>query len=357
MAAVAVRALLRRNMRALAFAPRRLLTKLKPALAVPLLAALGGCKMVVMDPAGDVALQQRDLILLATGLMLLIIVPVIVATLFFAWRYRASNTAATYAPEWSHSTRLEILIWGAPMAIILVLGAVTWITCHTLDPYRPVSRIAAGRPIPAGVKPLEIDVVALDWKWLFIYPEQGVATVNELALPVDRPVAFKITASSVMNSFYAPNLAGQVYAMPGMQTQLHAVLNKVGDSDGFSANYSGAGFSGMRFKLKGLTQTGFDTWVAEAKNGQAGGPQTLSRAAYAALAQPSADQPVRRYAGVDPELFVDIVNRCAADGQGCKDRSDHRMAFASERLAAAIRAICAPKGGASGSLPAQRPQS
>jgi len=329
--------------------PWGLLTKLKPALAVPLLAALGGCKMVVMDPAGDVALQQRNLILLATGLMLLIIVPVIVATLFFAWRYRASNTAATYAPEWSHSTRVEILIWGAPLAIILVLGAVTWVTCHTLDPYRPVSRIAAGRPVPAGVRPLEVDVVALDWKWLFIYPQQGVATVNELALPVDRPVAFKITAASVMNSFYAPDLAGQVYAMPGMQTQLHAVLNRAGDSEGFSANYSGAGFSGMRFKVKGLTQAGFDGWIAEAK-----GQGALTRAAYAALAQPSADAPVRRFAGVDPALFVDIVSRCAADGQRCKDRSDYRMAFASEALAAATRAICAPRDRA---LPAQRPQS
>ncbi|MGA0600005.1 ubiquinol oxidase subunit II [Caulobacter sp. KR2-114] len=354
MASTRERALLRRNMRCVLKRVLGPLTKLKPVLAVSALALLGGCKMVVMDPAGDVAMQQRNLILLATGLMLLIIVPVIVATLVFAWRYRASNTTATYAPDWSHSTRLEVLIWGAPMAIILVLGAVTWVTCHTLDPYRPIGRIAAGRPVPAGVKPLEVDVVALDWKWLFIYPEQGVATVNELAVPVDRPLAFKITAASVMNSFYAPDLAGQVYAMPGMQTQLHGVLNRVRDSEGFSANYSGAGFSGMRFKVRGLTPAGFDAWVAQARQGGAPGQGALTRAAYASLARPSADQPVRRFAGVDPALFTDIVNRCAADGSGCKDRSDYRMAFASEALAAATRAICAPKDRGP---PSQRPRS
>lgn len=312
---------------------------LKAAAAASLLAALSGCKMVVMNPAGDVAAQQRDLILLATGLMLLIIVPVIAMTLFFAWKYRASNTSATYAPDWHHSTKLEIAIWGAPMAIILVLGTVTWITCHTLDPFRPISRLAANRPVAAGVKPLEVDVVALDWKWLFIYPEQGVASVNELTLPVDRPVAFKITASSVMNSFSAPALAGQVYAMPGMQTQLHAVLNKTGAYEGFSGNYSGAGFSGMHFALKGLAPADFDRWAAGMR---AGGGQ-LTRADYLALAKPSTDEPVRRYAGVDPTLFLDIVNQCAAPGQVCKDRTPHMMTASSAAVASADKALCADK--------------
>ena len=312
---------------------------LRTALAAPILASLAGCKMVVMAPAGDVAMQQRDLVLLATGLMLLIIVPVIAMTLFFAWKYRASNTNSAYDPEWSHSTKLEVAIWGAPMAIILVLGTVTWITCHTLDPFRPLSRIAPGRPVPAGVKPLEVDVVALDWKWLFIYPELGVASVNELALPVDRPVAFKITASSVMNSFYAPTLAGQVYAMPGMQTQLHAVLNKAGDDEGFSANYSGAGFSGMRFKLKGLKPADFDRWAAGMR---AGGGQ-LTRADYLTLAQPSQNEPVRRYASVDPTLFLDIVNQCAAPGQVCKDRMPHHVAANAQSVAFAGKALCTDK--------------
>ena len=286
----------------------------KGTLAAPLLLALGGCKLVVMDPAGDIAMQQRNLILLATGLMLLIIVPVIALTLFFAWKYRASNTQAAYAPDWHHSTKLELVIWSIPLAIIMVLGSVAWVTSHTLDPYRPLDRIAPGRPVAAGVAPLEVDVVALDWKWLFIYPQLGVASVNELAAPVDRPIAFRITASSVMNSFYVPALAGQVYAMPRMQTQLHAVINKAGVYDGLSANYSGAGFSGMRFKFEGLPQADFDRWVA----GVRASPARLTRADYARLAAPSQDEPVRHYAAVDPDLFRAIIQGCA-EGQSCAD--------------------------------------
>lgn len=302
--------------------------------------------MVVMDPAGDIAVQQRNLILLATGLMLLIIVPVIALTLFFAWKYRASNTSATYAPEWSHSTKLEMAVWAAPLAIILVLGTVTWITCHTLDPYRPLSRVAPGQPVPASVKPLEVDVVALDWKWLFIYPELGVATVNEMAAPVDRPIEFKITASSVMNSFYVPALAGQIYAMPGMQTQLHAVINKPGVYEGFSANYSGAGFSDMKFKFKGLSDADFDRWVAGVR---AGGPE-LTRAGYMDLAKPSIDNPVRSFGAVDPGLFLAIVNRCLGDGQTCKDRPAMHTAAGARTMvmAAASKVVCAPgRGGQS----------
>jgi cytochrome o ubiquinol oxidase subunit II len=288
----------------------------KAALAAPLLAGLAGCKMVVMDPAGDIAVQQRDLVLLATGLMLLIVVPVIALTLYFAWKYRASNRAATYDPNWSHSTRLEMLIWGVPMVIIMILGTVTWVGAHKLDPYRPLDRLGPNRPVPANVKPLEVDVVALDWKWLFIYPEYGVATVNELAAPVDRPISFKITASSVMNSFYIPALAGQIYAMPAMQTQLNAVINKPGIYDGFSANYSGSGFSGMRFKFKGLQPADFDRWVAQARSGSG----QLTRTDYLKLAQPSSDEPVRRWASVDPSLFQAVLGQCVAPGQTCDPR-------------------------------------
>lgn len=296
--------------------------------------------MVVLNPSGDIAAQQRDLILLATALMLLIIVPVIALTLHFAWKYRASNpaTVAAYAPDWHHSTRLEILVWGAPLAIILVLGAVTWVTSHTLDPYRPLDRLGPHRPIPADTRPLEVEVVALDWKWLFIYPEQGVATVNELAAPIDRPIHFKITASSVMNSFYVPTLAGQIYAMPGMQTQLNAVINKPGVYEGLSSNYSGAGFSGMHFQFKGLSPADFDRWVAQAKASK----PSLTRADYLALAQPSGDEPVRRYASVDPTLFLSVVNRCAAPGQVCKDQMKSPMPSSPMAVAMASRIRCAP---------------
>lgn len=288
----------------------RLLRGLLLPLAFSLLA---GCKAVVMSPSGDVAAQQRDLILISTVLMLLIIVPVIALTFIFAWRYRQSNAEAEYAPDWDHSTQLELVIWAAPLLIVIALGALTWISTHTLDPYRPLARLDAGRPVPADVKPLVVEVVALDWKWLFLYPEQGIAMVNEMAAPVDRPITFKITASSVMNSFYIPALAGQVYAMPGMETKLHAVINAPGEFDGFSANYSGAGFSGMRFKFHGLSAGDFDKWVQTARSG--GGE--LSRAGYLQLERPSEREPVRRYAGVASGLYDAILNRCVEANKMC----------------------------------------
>ncbi|ATE74620.1 ubiquinol oxidase subunit II [Lysobacter capsici] len=295
---------------------RTLLSRtLRPLLAVAALTLLAGCNTLVLNPPGDVAAQQGDLIVVSTVLMLLIIVPVIGLTLFFAWRYRASNKSATYKPDWDHSTQLELLIWAAPLLIIIVLGAITWVSTHTLDPYRPLHRVAAGRPVPADVKPLVVEVVALDWKWLFLYPEQNIATVNELAAPVDRPIHFKITASTVMNSFYIPALAGQIYAMPGMETQLHAVMNAPGNYEGFSANYSGAGFSGMRFRFHGMDQAGFDQWVAQ---NRASG-NTLQRADYLKLEMPSEKEPVRRYGAVAPGLYKAILNRCVDSSKMCMD--------------------------------------
>jgi cytochrome o ubiquinol oxidase subunit 2 len=280
------------------------------------LVLLSACNTVVMKPSGDIAAQEAHLIVVATMLMLLIIVPVIALIVFFAWRYRASNTKATYTPDWDHSTRLELVIWGAPLLIIIALGLVTWISTHLLDPYRPLSRLDAARPIPADTKPLIVEVVALDWKWLFIYPEQGIATVNELVAPVDVPIRFKITASTVMNSFYIPALAGQIYAMPAMQTSLNAVINKAGTYDGFSANYSGAGFSDMRFKFHARDAAGFDAWVKSVKAG--GG--SLERTGYLQLEKPSEREPVRRYAGVDAALYNAILNRCVEPGAVCMDQ-------------------------------------
>lgn len=280
---------------------------------IPMIVTLGGCDMVVMYPAGDVAMQQRDLVLIATALMLLIIIPVVALIVLFAWRYRQSNADARYEPDWDHSTQLELIIWAAPLLIIICLGAVTWVGTHLLDPYRPLDRIAGGRPASSRVAPLEVEVVALDWKWLFIYPEQGIATVNELAAPIDRPIQFKITASSYMNSFYIPALAGQIYAMPGMETKLHAVVNKPGDYAGFSANYSGAGFSGMRFRFHGMGDRDFAAWVAKTR--QSGGK--LDRAVYLKLAQPSEKEPVRRFAAVDPALYNAVLNQCVVPGTPC----------------------------------------
>jgi cytochrome o ubiquinol oxidase subunit 2 len=276
-------------------------------------ALLAGCDTVLLHPSGYVAAQQGQLVVISTLLMLLIIVPVIVLTLVFAWRYRESNTAAPYTPEWDHSIQLELLIWAAPLLIIIALGALTWIGTHTLDPYRSLTQIDRTRPVPRETEPLVVEAVALDWKWLFIYPDLDIAVVNELAAPVDVPIRFKITASSVMNSFFIPALAGQIYAMPSMETTLHAVINRPGDYAGFSANYSGAGFSNMRFKFLGMSAADFDRWVQKAKAGST----ELSREVYLNLEQPSEHEPVRRYRAVAPDLFDAIVNRCVEQGKMC----------------------------------------
>jgi cytochrome o ubiquinol oxidase subunit 2 len=275
--------------------------------------ALSGCDWIVMKPHGDIAQQQAQLIVTSTLLMLLIIIPVIALTLFFAYRYRQSNAEATYAPDWDHSTRLELVIWGAPLLIIIALGAITWISTHKLDPFRPLDRISETKPLENDTKPLEVYAVSMDWKWLFIYPEQGIATVNEMAAPVDRPIHFRFTSTSVMNTFYVPALAGMIYTMPGMETQLHAVINKPGVYDGLSAHYSGQGFSDMRFKFHGLSDEAFARWVEASKAG--GG--TLTRADYMKLEQPSAKEPVRRFASVEPGLWGAIVDRCVDGKKMC----------------------------------------
>jgi len=287
---------------------------------VPLLAALGGCQMVLLAPAGDVALQQRNLMLASVALMLLVIIPVMALTVLFAWRYRAS-AKATYDPDWNHSLPLEVVIWSVPLLIIVVLGAMTWMGTHLLDPYRPLNRISAAKPAVearAGGNgerkpPLVIQVVALDWKWLFLYPDQGIASLNEVVAPVDQPIEFRITASSVMNSLFIPALAGQIYAMPGMQTRLNAVINKAGDFEGFSANYSGAGFSDMRFRFRGVDEAAFGAWVqAAARDGGA-----LAREDYLVLERPSEREPVRYFRDVPADLFGAILNMCVDRTKMC----------------------------------------
>lgn len=292
----------------------RRLTQAAALLAVAGL--LSGCDLLVLNPAGDIAVRQGQLIVVATLLMLIVIVPVIALTFWFAWRYRASNRGATYQPDWDHSTQLELVIWGVPLLIIIALGAVTWISTHLLDPYRPLDQISAGRPVPAHIEPLEIQVVALDWKWLFVYPEAGVASVNEVAVPVDRPVRFRITASSVMNTFYVPALAGMIYGMPGMESSLNAVINAPGEYEGFSANYSGAGFSHMRFKFHGLRDADYERWVA----GLRGSNESLTRATYLELEKPSERNPVRHFASVERGLFDAVVNRCVDVERLCMDQ-------------------------------------
>ncbi|MEH3039930.1 MAG: ubiquinol oxidase subunit II [Sphingomonas paucimobilis] len=293
---------------------QRPLRSLLPFTALPL---LGGCDMVVLNPAGDVARQQADVLMISVGLMLLIIIPVMVLIVWFAWKYRASNETATYKPDWDHSTALELVIWSGPLLIVIALGALTWISTHLLDPYRPIGQISSGKPVPEGQQPLEIQVVSLDWKWLFIYPEQGIATVNRLVVPVDRQVRFRLSSSSVMNTFYVPAMAGMIYTMPGMETKLHAVLNKPGTFEGMSAHYSGAGFSYMNFKTTSTDAAGFDKFVA----GVRAMPNRLDTPRYLELEKPSEKVPPMGFGGVEQGLFTRIVQMCVKPGTPCMTES------------------------------------
>ncbi|WP_091995972.1 ubiquinol oxidase subunit II [Paraburkholderia lycopersici] len=261
-----------------------------------LLVSLAGCSgnFAVLDPKGSVGMAERSLIATATWAMLLVVVPVIILTLLFAWRYRASNRNATYAPKWAHSTAIEVVVWAIPAAIILFLAILTWRTSHELDPYKPLE---------SSVKPINVEVVALDWKWLFIYPDLGIASVNQLAVPVGTPVNFRITSDSVMNSFFIPQLGTQVYAMAGMQTRLHLIADEAGDFDGLSSNYSGKGFSDMKFRTLATSQKDFDAWVQKVKASST----QLSMDQYATVSQPQEKAPVQYFSTVDPKLFNNII--------------------------------------------------
>lgn len=265
-----------------------------PPLAVALW--LGGCRLALLDPKGRIGADERSLILTATGLMLIVVIPAIVLTLVFAWRYRASNLRAKYMPEWAHSSRIEAVVWGVPCLIVLAMGVLAWKTTHELDPYRPIA---------AAEKPLRIDVVAMDWKWLFIYPDQGIAAVNRMVVPVGVPLAFRVTSDSVMTSFFIPRLGSQIYAMAGMTTRLHLIADEAGSYDGMAANYSGRGFSGMKFKADAASREAFDAWIAAA----AASANRLTPETFPALAKPSENHPVTYYAAVDPGLFSWVVGR------------------------------------------------
>jgi cytochrome o ubiquinol oxidase subunit 2 len=275
--------------------------------------ALAGCDWVVLDPGGDVAARERDLLVTSTWLMLLIIVPVMALTVWFAWHYRQGNGKAPYEPDWHHSMRLELVIWSAPLLIVICLGTLTWLGTHLLDPFRKLDRIDEKRMLTGETRELVINVVALDWKWLFIYPQHGIATVNEFVVPVDQPVMMNITSTSVMNSLYIPELAGMVYAMPRMQTRLHGVMNEIGESRGFSANYSGAGFSGMRFVARSVEPAEFDKWVEDVRANDV----ALTRDRYLALAKPSENEPPQRFSSVHDRLFDYILGGCVEAGRMC----------------------------------------
>ncbi|TAN02202.1 MAG: ubiquinol oxidase subunit II [Rhizobiaceae bacterium] len=269
---------------------------------LPAMLLLSGCNgFSLINPAGPVGLTERNLIFLATILMLIVVVPVIVLTIYFAWRYRSTNTQAVYTPDWGFSRRIELGMWLIPCCIVAVLATVTWISAHDLDPYKPID--------PA-MKPVRIETVSMDWKWLFIYPDLHIATVNQVVFPKGVPVAFDLTSNGVMNSFFIPQLGGQIYTMAGMKTKLHLIASRVGSYNGLSANFSGGGFSGMHFKALAMTPQDFRNWVQKVR--KSGSKLDVDR--YMALSKPSKDVPVTYFSSVKPDLFHDILHQCFVGG-------------------------------------------
>jgi cytochrome o ubiquinol oxidase subunit II len=253
----------------------------------------------VLDPQGPIASSERLLLINSTAIMLVVVVPVIVATLAFAWWYRSSNTRASRSRDQSYEGRLEFVVWSIPALTVMLLGGVIWIGSHQLDPRAP---------IPGKSDPLRVDVVALDWKWLFIYPDHGVAAVNQLVIPVGAPVEFRLTSATVMNSFFVPQLGSQIYTMGGMTTHLHLLADAPGEYPGFSAMFSGDGFSDMRFIAKAVPAGDFNAWLEQVR----GTGSALDDAGYAQLAKPSKAVPPTTYRSVEPNLFERIIDKTVA---------------------------------------------
>jgi cytochrome o ubiquinol oxidase subunit 2 len=271
--------------------------------AVAALVALSGCYPSILSAAGPIAAGDSLVLLDALGIMLVIVVPTIGAILLFAWWFRASNTTATYRPDWAYSGKLEVLVWAVPALVVLFLGGVAWTGSHDLDPARPIASPNA---------PLEVEVVSLDWRWLFIYPQKHVAMINRLVLPVGTPVHFRITSASVMNVFFIPRLASQIYAMNGMVTQLNLLASQTGTFPGLSAQFSGDGFADMTFDTVVTTPAQFDAFVEGARKGAS----TLDAAQYALLSRQSHDTNVMQFSGVSDGLFDDIVSLKLPPGRG-----------------------------------------
>ena len=278
--------------------------------AVLALSSLGlaSCEHSVLNPLGPVGRDDATILIDATLIMLAIVIPTILLAFWMAWRYRASNTKAEYLPYWSYSGRIEAVVWSIPTLTIMFIGGVIWIGSYKLDPFRP---------LPSKTPALEVQVVSLDWKWLFIYPKQGIATVNQLVAPAGTPVHFSITSASVFNVFFVPRLGSMIYAMPGMVSQLSLQADKPVQLWGTSAQFSGDGFSDMQFQVKSVAPAEFDAWVAGVKRA---GP-VLDRAAYAGLMQQSQRAPVSTYRSVDPQLFHAIATQTIPPGPGPEPES------------------------------------
>jgi cytochrome o ubiquinol oxidase subunit II len=264
-------------------------------------AMLSGCSEGVLDPKGPIAAAERLILFNSLGIMLAIVIPTMLATLGVAFWFRSSNRRARYRPNFAYSGRLELLVWSIPAMTVLLVGGVAWIGSHDLDPRRLIA---------SPMRPVSIQVVSLDWKWLFIYPELGIASVNQLTIPVDTPVNFELTSSGVMNSFFVPQLGGQIYTMAGMATHLNVQADHTGTYRGLSAQYSGSGFSDMHFSVAAVPTQDFDKWVTTAR----GDGPVLDAQAYADMAKPSMAVAPFTYRAVAPDLFNSILDAVMRPG-------------------------------------------
>jgi cytochrome o ubiquinol oxidase subunit 2 len=291
---------------------------LQPMGAVACVGNCGGSHWALLDPMGPIGMDEKRLILTAFGLMLLVVIPVIVMTFLFARRYRASNTSATYSPKWDYSGKIEAVVWLVPTIIVLVLSILVWRESHALSPYRPIA---------SNVKPVQVEAVSMDWKWLFIYPQLGIASVNKLVFPSGTPVSFRITSDTVMTSFFIPQLGSQIYAMAGMQTKLHLLADHPGTYRGINSQFSGNGFSGMHFDAVATTEQGFQDWVKEVKASNA----TLDDASLKKLEIPTENAPVQYFAAVRHGLFGDIIRKYNPEMVPMNTASNHGNANASNK--------------------------
>jgi cytochrome o ubiquinol oxidase subunit II len=251
-------------------------------------------QIAVLNPKGMIALKERNLIIISTLLMLIVVIPVFIMITAFAWRYRASNKKARYEPDWDYSLIAETIWWGGPFIIVCILSVITWISSHELDPFKPIE---------SDKKPLTIQVIALQWKWLFIYPEYNIATVNFFNFPEKTPINFELTADAPMNSFWIPQLSGQIYAMPKMKTLLHLIADEPGLYRGSSANISGVGFAQMHFIAEATPEADFEAWVNQLKQS----PNRLGMEEYNQLAKPSLDHPVLSFSLEAQGLFDQVM--------------------------------------------------
>jgi cytochrome o ubiquinol oxidase subunit 2 len=273
------------------------------ALSLGATALLGGCDAVVLDPQGPVGVAEKTILIDSLAIMLAIVLPTIAATLAFAWWFRASNPRATYLPDFAYSGRIELIVWSIPLLVIMLLGGVAWIGSRDLDP---------AKPLASDAPPLEVQGVSLDWKWLFIYPSQRVASVNQLVVPAGVPIHFSLTSASVMNAFFVPQLGSMIYTMNGMTTQLNLRADAPGTFLGLSSHYSGDGFSDMHFDVQAVPAERFAAWIDAARNA---GP-ILDEQSYADLARQSVNKSPFTFRAADPGLFRQIVTQQLPPGPG-----------------------------------------